>query len=408
MPTLRILVVGAGVAGPAIAYWLSRCGHQITVIERSSELRALGAQIDLRAQGIPVVKSMGLMPAIRERLVDEVGVAHVDTHGKPIATIMANASGKGGQSATSEYEIMRGDLVRILYNATKDLDGVSYIFGKSVQRFQQDGNGVTVWYEDGEIGHFEVLIGADGQGSRIRKAILQTSNESDPVRSLGVALAYWNIPRSATDSNIRQVYVTPNRWIFRRSHSPTETQAYFFFRDDTPETKAIPKASTEKQKEFWISNFQGAGWQTERFIEGMKTTDNFYCQEAIQIKTKTWSKGRVVLLGDAAHCPSPLTGMGTTSALVGAYVLAGEICRHDNNLDLAFANYDRTLRPFVDEIQKLKPFQIQFMFPRTQFGIFILYLMVRLMCWLRVPDLINRFSNEDKGGWRVPDYSELS
>lgn len=408
MPPLRVLIVGAGIAGPTLAFWLSRCGHQITIIERTQTLRASGAQIDLRAQGIPVVKLMGLMPAIREQLVDEAGVAHVDSHGRPFAKVMANTSGRGAQSVTSEYEIMRGDLVRILYDATKDLDGVTYLFGRSVQRFQQDGDGVVVWYDNGETEKFDMLIGADGQGSRIRQAILETSNEPDPVHSLGVSMAYWNIPRTKTDSNVRQVYLVPNRWIFCRSHSPTETQAYFFFRNDAPETKAIPKAPLDEQKEFWINNFRGAGWQTERFIEGLEVADNFYCQEAVQIKTKTWSKGRVVLLGDAAHCPSPLTGMGTTSAFVGAYVLAGEICRHNDNLDLAFANYDRTLRPFVDEIQKMKPFQIQLMFPRSHLGVFIRRVIGRLLCWLRVPDLVNRFSSEEKGGWKLPEYPELA
>lgn len=406
-PKLNVLIVGAGIAGPALAFWLSRCGHLVTVIERSGTLRDSGAQIDLRAQGISVIRSMGLMQTLREHLVDEAGVAHVDAQGRVIATIMANRTGRGAQSVTSEYEIMRGDLVRILYDATKDLDGVSYKFGRTIERFEQDGDGVTVWYSDRNTEKFDVLVGGDGQGSRVRKAILEGSGQPDPLHSLGVSMAYWNIPRTKHDSNIRQVYVVPNRWIFCRSHSPDETQAYFFLRNNAAETKAIPKASLDEQKEFWINNFHGAGWQTSRFIEGMKTAENFYCQEAVQIKSDTWSKGRVVLLGDAAHCPSPLSGMGTTSALVGAYVLAGEICRRSDDLDLAFANYDRTMRPFANEVQKLKPFQIQLMFPSTYLGISILHAIVRLLCWLCVPDLVNRFSKEDKGGWKLPDYPEL-
>ncbi|KAH6655352.1 oxidoreductase [Truncatella angustata] len=407
MPPLRILIIGAGVAGPSLAFWLARCGHRITITERSPNLRASGAQIDLRAQGITVARMMGLMPYIQRHLVDEAGVAYLDSRGRVIGTIMANRSGRGAQSLTSEYEIMRGDLVNVLYDATKNLDGIDYEFGKTVERFVQEGDGVKVWYDDKTTEKFDVLVGADGQGSRTRKSMQKNSNNEDSVRRLGVYLAYWNISRTKTDSNIRQMYIAPSRWIFCRSHSETDTQAYFFFRDDSDEAKSMTRAPEEEQKQFWTKNFQGLGWQTERFIDGMKTTSDFYCQEAAQIKTNTWSQGRVVLLGDAAHCASPLTGMGTTGAFVGAYVLAGEITRHSQNLDLAFANYDRILRPFVDEIQKLKPLQINIGFPTTQLGVSLLHAFVRLICWLRLPYIIARLFSEVKGGWELPVYAEL-
>src|SRR6185295_17002523 len=113
---LRILIAGAGVAGEALAFWLSRGGHAVVVAERFPELRAYGAQVDLRGQGIDAAKAMGLLDQIRAKLVDEAGVAFVDAKGKPRATIMANTSGHGRQSLTSEYEIMRGDLVQILHD----------------------------------------------------------------------------------------------------------------------------------------------------------------------------------------------------------------------------------------------------------------------------------------------------
>jgi 2-polyprenyl-6-methoxyphenol hydroxylase-like FAD-dependent oxidoreductase len=140
---------------------------------------ASGAQIDLRAQGIEAVKRMGLLDAIRGKLVDEAGVSFVDSQGKTKATIMANKSGKGAQSLTSEYEIMRGDLVRILYGATKD--NVEYVFGKTVERFEQDEKQVVAHFSDGSSDTFDLLVGADGQGSRIRKAILPPDSP-DPYR----------------------------------------------------------------------------------------------------------------------------------------------------------------------------------------------------------------------------------
>lgn len=405
MVQLKILICGGGCAGPALAFWLARSGHQVVVVERFPVLRASGAQIDLRAQGIEVVKRMGLLDTIRSKCVDEAGVSFVDSQGKIQGTILANTSGKGAQSITSEYEIMRGDLVRVLYNATKD--NVEYVFGKTVERFEQDENRVVAYFSDGSSDTYDLLVGADGQGSRIRKAILPPATP-DPYRRTGIHMAYWFIPRAEGDDNIRRSYLSPGgRMIFRRTHNLTDTQVYFILKDDGSEMSSIARAPVEQQKEVWSQRFRGAGWQTERFIEGMKTTDNWYSNEVLQVCTDTWHKGRVVLLGDAAYCPSPMTGMGTTGSFVGAYVLAGEINRHSDDLPKAFEKYDDTMRPFVNEIQKLSPALLRLAIPDTQWGITIIHWMAWLACLLRLPDLISRFSSEHKGGWVLPDYPEL-
>lgn len=402
MAPLKVLICGGGCAGPALAYWLARGGHQVTICERFEALRATGAQIDLRAQGIEVVKRMGLLDTIRSKLVDEDGVAFVDSEGNVLGTILANKSGKGAQSVTSEYEIMRGDLVRVLYDETKK--DVKYIFGTTVDSFEQDEDKVTVHFSDGSVDTFDILVGADGQGSRIRRAILPAGSP-EPYRHIGIHVAYFFVPTEEHDNNIRRTYHAPGgRMIFRRTHSPTETQVYFFLRDDSEDMRALYKAPIEKQKEFWSSRFRNAGWQTDRFLKGMQTTENFYCQEVVQVKIDTWHKGRVVLLGDAGYCPSPFSGMGTTSSFVGAYILAGEINKHVENPAQAFANYEKTLRPFVDEFQKINPTFIRLAMPETQWGITILHLIARLMCFLRIPELAARFSSEDKGGLKLPSY----
>lgn len=405
MIPLKILICGGGCAGPALAYWLARAGHHVVIIERFPVLRASGAQIDLREQGIQVVKRMGLIETIRKKLVDEAGVSFVDSENRIKATIWANKSGKGAQSVTSEYEIMRGDLVRILYNATK-VD-VQYVFGKTVESFEQDDDGVVVQLSDGTTDRFDLLVGADGQGSRIRKAI-QPWGAPDPYKRLGIHVAYWTVPRTEVDTNIRKNYHSPgSRLVMCRSHSPEETQAYFFLKDDSPDMLSVPKAPVEQQKEFWAERFRDAGWQTERFIQGMKTTENFYCQNVVQVHTDTWYKGRVVLLGDAGYCPSPMSGMGTTACFVGAYVLAGEINKSSDNIPQAFANYDKTLRPFINEVQKIKPGLLRLGFPETRLGVAILHFIVGLVCFLRIPELISRFSSENKGGWELPEYNSV-
>ncbi|MFI1488721.1 FAD-dependent monooxygenase [Streptomyces sp. NPDC020747] len=399
--SLRVLVAGGGVAGQALAFWLTRGGHQVTVVERFPALRASGAQVDLRGQGIEAVERMGLLETVRSQLVDEAGVAFVDSCGKPKATIMANTSGKGRQTLTSEYEIMRGDLVRILYEATKD--DTEYVFGKSVDGFDQNAERVTAHFSDGTSGEYDLLIGADGQGSRIRRALLPEG--FDPYWRVGIHMAYWFVPRMASDTNIRDTYMVPGgRQIMRRSHNATETQVYFVMREESAEASAIHRAPVEQQQKFWAGRFRDAGWQTDRFIEGMKDSPFFYAQEVAQVRIDSWSKGRVVLAGDAAHCASPYSGMGISGGLVGAFVLAGEINRHADDLPTALTNYDRVLRPFVDEIQGgVKPRILRVCMPMNKHAISAFQNTTALACFFHIPDLVARFSKEDRGGdWQLP------
>ncbi|MEU1332904.1 FAD-dependent monooxygenase [Streptomyces sp. NPDC005865] len=405
--SLRVLVAGGGVAGQALAFWLTRGGHQVTVVERFPALRVSGAQVDLRGQGIEAVDRMGLLDTVRGHLVDEAGVAFVDSCGRPKATIMANTSGKGRQTLTSEYEIMRGDLVRILHDATKD--DAEYVFGKSVDGFDQDEHQVTARFSDGSSGAFDLLVGADGQGSRIRRTLLPEG--VDPYWRVGIHMAYWFVPRIASDSDIRDTYMVPGgRQIMRRSHNPTETQVYFVLREESAEASAIHRAPVERLREFWAGRFRDAGWQSERFVAGMETSPFFYSQEIAQVRTDTWSKGRVALAGDAAHCASPYSGMGISGGLVGAYVLAGEINWHAEDLPTALANYDRVLRPFVDAIQaQVNPRLLRVGLPMSRHAISAFQTATALACALHVPDLAARFAKEDRGGdWQLPDYSPYS
>ncbi|WP_413755018.1 FAD-dependent monooxygenase [Streptomyces sp. MMBL 11-3] len=404
--SLRILVAGGGVTGSALAFWLTRGGHAVTVVERFPALRASGAQVDLRGQGIDAVTRMGLLEEVRSQLVDEPGVAFVDSRGKPKATIMANTSGKGRQTLTSEYEIMRGDLVRILHEATKD--DAEYVFGKSVDGFDQHSDKVTAHFSDGTSGEYDLLIGADGQGSRIRRALLPEG--FDPYWRVGIHMAYWFVPRIASDTNIRDTYMVPGgRQIMRRSHNATETQVYFVMREESAEASAIHRAPIEQQQKFWAERFSDAGWQTERFVEGMKDSPFFYSQEIAQVRIDSWSKGRVALAGDAAHCASPYSGMGISGGLVGAYVLAGEVNRSPGDLTAALANYERVLRPFVDEIQgEVNPRILRIGMPLSKQAITAFQNATALACFLHIPDLVARMSKEDRGGdWRLPSYTNV-
>ena len=401
--SLKILIAGGGIAGPAAAFWLARAGHRVTVVERFPALRATGAQVDLRGQGIEAVRAMGLLDEVRAHLVSERGVAFVDRRGRRRGTVLANTSGSGRQTLTSEYEIMRGDLVRILHAATRD--HVEYRFGLSVDAFDPDAESVTATFSDGTTERFDLLIGADGQGSRIRAALLPA--DEDPYRRLGLHMAYWFVPRIATDGDVRETYAAAGgRQIMRRSHSAHESQAYFVLRDATAGASAIHRATQGDQQRFWADRFRDAGWQARRLVDGMADAPFFYSQEVLQVHASTWSKGRVVLVGDAAHCASPYSGMGISGGLVGAYVLAGEIGATPRDLDGALRRYDTALRPFVDEIQAaVKPRLLALGMPKSRVGVAVLLRVASLACALRLPERIAKRRTTDRGGdWQLPAY----
>ena len=401
---LRVLIAGGGIAGPALAFWLARAGHHVTVVERYPALRATGAQVDLRGQGIEAIRAMGLLDEVRAHLVAERGVRFTDRRGRTLGTVMANTSGTGRQTLTSEYEIMRGDLVRILFDATKD--DVEYRFGLSVEGFEQHPDHVTARFSDGSTDEFDVLVGADGQGSHIRRALLPAGAE--PYRRLGMHMAYWFVPRTPDDTDIRDTYATAGaRQVMRRSHNAEETQAYFVLRDSSDAASAVHRAPVEEQQRFWADRFRDAGWQVPRFIDGMTDAPFFYSQEVLQVQTDTWSSGRVVLVGDAAHCASPYSGMGISGGLVGAYVLAGELSADPADPTAAFRRYDRVLRPFVDEIQAaVKPRVLALAMPRSRAGVAVLRALVRVVCALRLPERIAARRSTDRGGaWALPEYA---
>uniref|UniRef100_UPI0018ACEE9A FAD-dependent oxidoreductase n=1 Tax=Streptomyces blattellae TaxID=2569855 RepID=UPI0018ACEE9A len=362
----KILVVGAGFAGLSAAYWLGRHGHEVVVIERAAALRASGAQIDLRAQGVDVVKRMGLLDAVEARQVHEAGFEMIDSEGRVKARMMPNTSGRGTASITSEYEIMRADFLRILYDAAKDR--AEFRFDTMIERFEQDDEHVKVHFADGSSETFDLLVGADGQGSRIRRAILPPG-APDPYRRSGVNVAYWIVPRDESDSDIATMYNAPGgRLVIRRSHSETETQIYFFLRDNSPEARAIHRKPVDEQKRFYADKLRGAGWQTDRFLHALESSDNFYSQEVVQIVAERWHQGRVVLVGDAAHGLPP-AGWGVTSSLIGSYIMANELERNAEKPSTAFGSYETAMRPFIKSKEPASFRSMRILLPSSRLGI---------------------------------------
>ncbi|CAN8095318.1 unnamed protein product [Discula destructiva] len=427
MAPLKILIAGGGITGPALAHWLSKLNCDITIIERSPDLRASGQQIDIRGQGVTCMRRMGIEPAIREKVVDEQGFKLIDQKGSVKAVFAANKTGQGKQSFTSEFEIMRGDLVRILYDITKDK--CKYVFGTTVEDFEQRGNGVHVKFSDGTEGDFDLLVGADGQGSRTRRKMLGP-NATDPFKFLGLYTCYFTVPKTDKDENYAVALNLPKRRIAStRVDNPKTMQVYLSVHVTDPDAglkvldEAMRSGDMQRQKQAYYDLFQDAGWEVPRLLDGMMNAPeaaDFYNQRVGQVKMDTpWSKGRVVLLGDAAYCPSPVSGVGTSLGLVGPYVLAGEIARQRQQsgsgsedpgraLDAALDSYEKILRPFVEETQKLPRGVPGIIYADGEWGVWIRNVIVGLFSTLRVDKLILRFSSDDFGGqWKLPDYPEL-
>lgn len=418
---MKVLISGAGIAGNALAFWLSKLGHDITVVERFPSLRATGLQVDLRGHGIEVMRRMGLEKAFRFKSAPEQGMQIVDSSGRRRAYFPANKSGKGLQSFTTDFEIMRGDLCRLMYDATKSR--TRYIFGTSIESFEQKDNSssVQVRFTDGTTGRFDLLVGADGQGSRTRKMMFgpDTADGFHPLDNLYTS--YFTIPRpiQPAEEYIATTYMAPGgRGVMIRRHSPTEIQVYLGLRTDSERLKSARQTgNVQEQKKFLAETYQGSGWQTEEILNSLlKETDekDFYCERMGIVKLDSWSVGgRVTLVGDAAYCPSANTGMGTTCSIVGAYILAGEIGRHcegcdtDDGLATALEAYERRFRPFMEQVQKGVLEEKGGMMPSSAFGIAILNYVMGVASFFRL-DIIGRwFLKEDVKGWELPGYEEM-
>lgn len=409
MPSsLNILISGAGIAGPAVAFWLSRQGHRCTVIERFPSLRTAGLQIDIRQQGIDAIKRMGLIDVIKKRVVDEQGFQMVNSAGKRAVFLPRHEPDAGrAQSFSSEFEIMRGDLTAILYDETKDK--VKYRFGLSVQEYRNEGEQVSVTLSDSSVETYDLLIAADGQGSRIRRQMLQETGVSDDTRHLGLNACYYFVPRQDGDENLATLYQAPGRKaILTRWHSKDQGQAILLTMANQEGFKSAMQSGVDAQKAEYAKTYDGAGWQTSRLLSHLPQADDFYAQEVLQRKSKIWSHGRVVLLGDAGYCPSPMTGMGTSLAMVGAYVLAGEISKHRDDIPAALAAYDTTLRPYVDETQYLPPVGLKLFLPASAWTIKLLHTIAWLVMALRLDRVVEFFAVQAKQKWALPTYPDLN
>jgi 2-polyprenyl-6-methoxyphenol hydroxylase-like FAD-dependent oxidoreductase len=330
----NILISGAGVAGGTLAWFLARQGWSVTVVERAPAPRAGGQAIDVRGVALDVVDAMGLgdrMRALRTRMR---GMSMVDGDGQELFRSEEHTY-SSGRLDSADFEVLRDDVVAMLHEATD----AEHVFGDSITALTEEAHGVRVEFEHGGFRTFDLVIGADGLHSAVRR--LAFGPEEDFTRHLGQYLAIFP---TANFLGLEDWQV----W-FRHEHTGG---AIYPVRDNTElrvtlgfGSDPLPRLTVPEQKKLITERLAGIGWEVPKLLEAMAAADVFYFDAMAQIHLDRWSAGRIALIGDAGYCASALSGQGTSLALVGAYVLAQELGRADH--EEAFAAYERRMRPFV-------------------------------------------------------------
>ena len=313
---------------------------------------------------------------------------------------------------------MRGDLCKVLYDATKGLAGVSYRFGAGVQSYESGMDKVHVRFTDGAMEDYDLVVGADGVGSKIRRLMFGEDDKNN-LRRFGLFSSFYTIPPAEADTREATVCCLPGRRnILTRKDREDCLRVYLGYVGDDPKlSSALKHGTMQEQKRAWAERFadEQDSWQVKRFLDGLVNSDeasDFYTQEVVQIRTDVWSQGRVTLVGDAGYCPSPLTGMGTSVAMAGAYVLAGEMARHchgeagSKGIPAALQAYEATFRPFVRDVQNVPiKWMLRLFVPESIWAIRFLRWILWIGTVLRIGKLLALLApGDDQGSWRLPAY----
>jgi 2-polyprenyl-6-methoxyphenol hydroxylase-like FAD-dependent oxidoreductase len=357
-----VLISGASVAGPALAFWLHRYGFRPVVVERSPAVRGGGYPIDLRGVAVDVAGRTGLLPRLREADVGTRRVTLVDGRGRVTGRIRPDQF--TGSAAGHDLEVPRGALTHLLHERTRD--DVEYVFDDSVTGLDERPDGVRVTFRRGAPRVVDLVIGADGLHSTVRALAL--GDEQRFRRDLGFQFAGFTMDDGLGLDREAVLHNAPGRLAaFYATGGPTTALLVFA----SPPGTAVDPDDVDRQRDRVAAAFAGVGWEVPRMLEALRTADDVFVDAVSQIRMPRWSSGRVALVGDAAHAPSFLSGQGTSLALVGAYVLAGELAAAGGDHRRAFDAYERVVRPFAERNQALAGSGSSALVPASRLGIWL-------------------------------------
>lgn len=352
-PVRTVLVSGAGVAGLTLAHWLQRFGFDVTVVEAAQAPRQGGQAIDVRGPALEVVDRMGIGDAVVAARTRMRGMSVIDPSDGSELMSSTTATLTGGPLDSPDVEILRDDLAAVLLSSL-DLgpsaggSSVRLRHGTKIQGLIQHDDGVDVTLTDGDVVHADLVVGADGLHSGVRR--LAFPEAAVGRLDLGTHLSVFTMPNTF-DLHEWQVFAArgPRMCGVYTARQDTEVRVTMGYRG----TADYRYDDLDAQRAAIATAFADFGWWAPRMLDGMDRAEDFYLAPMVQIRMDSWSRGRVVLLGDAAWCTTPLSGQGTSLAIVGGYVLAGELAAADGDVARALAGFETLMRPFVAANQHL-------------------------------------------------------
>lgn len=392
MRNRNILISGASVAGPALAFWLHRYGFNPTIVERAPAVREGGYAVDFRGASVRVLERMGLLAQVQQKQTRIGAITIVDKDNRKVASMPDGFT-------SGELEILRGDLAAIFHEATRAT--TEYIFDDTVESMEQGAEGIDVRLESGARRRFDLVIGADGLHSRVR--LLAFGPESSFVRYMGYFVAIFTIHNYLNLDRSGLYYGTLGKKVGIFSGGDRrEAKASFFFATEPLE---YDRRNVEEQKEILREHFALESWQVPRLLELMETAPDFYFDSVSQVRMDRWSRGRAALLGDAAYCASPLSGMGTGMAVVGSYILAGELAEADGDYAVAFERYESLMREFVRKCQGIADGGGDWFVPRTRFRLWLSTQMWKILPYTPWKNMMIEVPLEIGNSIALKDYS---
>ncbi|GLZ76224.1 hypothetical protein Afil01_10310 [Actinorhabdospora filicis] len=347
MSAKNVLISGGSIGGTALAYWLTEYGFNVTIVEVTPEFRRGGQAIDVRGPALEIARRMGIGDRLEAERLRMRGMSMVDAEGNEIYRNEEHTF-TGGDLSKGDAEVLREDLARMAADAVGDR--VEWIYGDTITAVQQDELGVTVDFREHDRRNFDLVIGADGLHSNTRRLVWGEV----PFTMLGTYLGVWTVPNFLDLDNWQIFHMVPGAsWGGGIISVRDNTEARFYAGFESAEPIDYDYRDQDAQKRLLASRLEGVGWIVPKALELMWEAPDFHFDPMAQVHLDTWSKGRVALIGDAAHCGSPMSGQGSSLALIDAYVLAGELRAASGDHEVAFAAYEKELREYVEANQRL-------------------------------------------------------